>query len=237
MDPGADHLLLATLFVLSAFAFWYRERVAARPFIDTSILTTNRPLLATYIRNLLSGTVMYSFLYGFSQWLEEGHQIQPVEVGLMLLPLSLFAIIAAAISGRSAEVRHKLLIASGAQILGCITLFFTTPESPIWLLVVIIIIMGIPQGLAGLANQNAVYYQADTARIASSAGLLRTFSYLGAIVSASLTGTFYASGANTAGLHDLAIVLAAASIGSLVLALVDGSIVGIGRKTTRTQPS
>ena len=42
--------------------------------------------------------------------------------------------------------------------------------------------LGVPQGLNSLANQNAVYYQADPGPDGRSAGLLRTFCYLGAIV-------------------------------------------------------
>ena len=48
--------------------------------------------------------------------------------------------------------------------------------------VAVALVAGVPQGLNNLANQNAVYYQADPARVGSSAGLLRTFFYLGAII-------------------------------------------------------
>ena len=59
--------------------------------------------------------------------------------------------------------------------------------------------IGVPQGLISLANQNALYHQADPARIGASAGLLRTFIYLGAIVASAANAAAFRHGADTAG--------------------------------------
>ncbi len=88
-------------------------------------------------------TVSYTFLYGFTQWMEDSRGLSAAQAGLLLL------------------LSHP---------------------SAIWLLVAVTLVFGIPQGLNSLANQNAVYYQADPARLGSSSGLLRTFTYLGAMI-------------------------------------------------------
>jgi uncharacterized membrane protein len=69
------------------------------------------------------------------------------------------------------------------------------------------VIAGVPQGLNNLANQTALYQQADPARIGSSAGLLRTCVYVGALISAAANAHFFQHGATTDGLHDMAIFL------------------------------
>lgn len=56
-----------------------------------------------------------------------------------------------------------------------------------WVLVLPVAGFGLPQGLNGLANQNALYAQAEPARMGASAGLLRTFMYLGALLSSAAT--------------------------------------------------
>ena len=47
----------------------------------------NLPLLATYARALLAAIMSYAFLYGFTQWLEEGRGLSPSMAGLVLLPV------------------------------------------------------------------------------------------------------------------------------------------------------
>ena len=81
-----------------------------------------------------------------------------------------------------------------------------------------------PQGLNNLANQNAVYRQADEARLGSSAGLMRTFFYLGAITASAANGIVFRDGATTAGMHELALVMLAAAVLFLVLTLADRSL-------------
>ena len=69
----------------------------------------------------------------------------------------------------------------------------------------------------------AVYFQADPDRMGASAGLLRTFAYLGAMVSAAATGAFFRRGADTAGLHELAVFLIVVAGLLLVVVLADRS--------------
>ena len=100
-------------------------------------------------------------------------------------------------------MRGKLVVGSAAQIVACVLLLRPRPAR-IWLLVAVGLLVGVPQGLDSLANQNALYHQADPARMGSSAGLLRTFMYLGAIAASAADARCFRHGATTAGLHHLA---------------------------------
>ncbi|GAA4668064.1 hypothetical protein [Frondihabitans cladoniiphilus] len=93
--------------------------------------------------------------------------------------------------------------------------------------------MGVPQGLNSLANQNAVYYQADPATLGASSGLLRTFTYLGAIVASASSGAFYGQRASTHGLHELAVFLFVIALCFFALTLVDRSLRAVTATTNR----
>ncbi|MGO4756908.1 MFS transporter, partial [Streptomyces sp. 2MCAF27] len=99
---------------------------------------------------------------------------------------------------------------------------------PVWLLIAVALLFGVPQGLNTLALQNAVYHQADPERIGSSAGLMRTFFYLGAIVASSAYGAFYGARADTGGLHGLAWLMLAVAAVFLVVTAFDRSLGRIG---------
>ncbi|TCO54248.1 MFS transporter [Actinocrispum wychmicini] len=198
--------------------------LAVRDLIDLGVLVGNRPLVATYARNLLTFVVSYTFLYGYTQWLEEGHGLTAAQAGAALLPMFLTAIVVSGITGRHKGVRGKLIVGGVGQILGCALLLTVHADSGIWLLVLIGVIVGVPQGLNSLANQNALYYQADPARMGASAGLLRTSTYLGAMVAAAANGAFLSRSASTSGLHDLALFVLVVAALFLVVTVFDRSL-------------
>lgn len=62
----------------------------------------------------------------------------------------------------------------------------------------------------------------------SSAGLLRTFTYLGAMVAAAATGAFFPLRADTGGLHGLAVFMATVSVLVVAVILADRSLGAVG---------
>jgi hypothetical protein len=175
--------------------------------------------------------VSYSFLYGFAQWLEESRSLSASGAGLVRLPMSGAAIVITAITGRRAQVRGKLVAGSIILLIAVAGLQLAESGSALWLLVGLGITAGFPQGLNGLANQNALYHQADPARMGSSAGLLRTGTYLGALIAAAANATFFKTGASTVGLHHLSFFLLITSTLLLIITVMDRSLRRIGQPT------
>ncbi|CAL9672290.1 Riboflavin transporter RibZ [Streptomyces sp. enrichment culture] len=228
-----DWYLLA-LSAAAGAAFAVRELRAATPFIDLRVLGGNTPLLATYGRALVAYVVAYSFLYGFTQWTEEGFGLTPFHAGLAQIPMFLLAIGVSVVSGRSTSVRGKLLLGAVGQITACVVILMLGGDSPLWMLLLVALIFGVPQGLNNLALQNSVYFQADPKRTASSAGLLRTFAYIGSMVASSATAASFGQHADTGGLHRLAWVMLGAGVLYLLLTLFDRTL---GRAGTATRAS
>ncbi|MFJ9139302.1 MFS transporter [Streptomyces sp. NPDC102256] len=224
MKPRAEDWYLPVLALLAGAAFARRELRVPEPFIDLRVLGGNGPLLATFLRQFLSYTTAYAFLYGFTQWLEEGRGLHAAAAGLVLLPLSLTGLLVSAITGRREAVRGKLVVGSLVQIAGCAAMLTLQAGSALWLLAAIGALMGVPQGLNGLANQNALYRQADPARIGSAAGLLRTFMYLGAMAASAADAAFFQHGADTGGLHHLSLFMLAGAVLLLAVTVIDRSL-------------
>jgi MFS family permease len=225
MDPRLSHWWLPVVTLAAAAAFAVRElRVPEQPFIDLRVLAGNGPLLATYGRALLGYVVSYAFLYGYTQWMEEGRGLSASQTGLAQLPLFATAIVVSALFGRRPEIRRKLLAGGVFQIAACVLLLLLGSGSTVWLLIAVAVVFGVPQGLNSLALQNSVYYQADPERIGSSAGLLRTFGYLGAIVASAANGVFFPHRADTPGMHHLAWFLVAVSAAFLVVTVADRTL-------------
>lgn len=224
MRPRAADWYLPVLALVAGGAFARRELRVPEPFIDLRVLGGNGPMLATFLRQFLSYTTAYAFLYGFTQWMEEGYGLHAAGAGLVLLPLSLSGLIVSGVTGRREAVRGKLVVGSLVQIAGCAALLIMNSGSAIWMLAGVGALMGVPQGLNGLANQNALYRQADSARMGSAAGLLRTFTYLGAMAASAADAAFFTHGADTGGLHHLALFMLAGAVLLLAVTLIDRSL-------------
>jgi MFS family permease len=215
---------LAAIAVAASAAFAARELRAPTPFIDLRVLGGNTPLLVTYGRALVAYVVAYSFLYGFTQWTEEGFGLSPFHAGLVQIPMFLVAIGVSIVTGRRRGVRGKLLVGAIGQIAACVVMLTLTRDSPVWMLVLIALIFGVPQGLNSLALQNSVYFQADPERTASSAGLLRTFAYVGSMVASSTTAVSFGQHADTGGMHHLAWIMLGAGVLYLLLTVFDRTL-------------
>jgi len=215
--------LVPVAVVLGAVFAW-RELRVPDPFLDLRLLAGNGPLLATYARTLLAFVLSYAYLYGYTQWLQEGRGLSPSVAGLMLLPMSITSLVVSALTGRGVGVRGKLVVGSLLQVVVCLGLLTFTDGTPVWMIVALSVLVGVPNGLINLANQNALYHQADPARIGASSGLFRTFGYLGAIIASLGNGTFLAERADTAGLHDLAVFLLLVALVFVVVTLADRSL-------------
>jgi MFS family permease len=228
---------LPVLAVAAGAALVWWELRAASPFLDLRLLGGNAPLLATYARSLLTAVSSYSLLYGFTQWLEEGRGLEPSIAGLVLLPVFAAGIVVSTLSGRSPAIRGKLLVGAVTQVVVALLLLTLGSSSSLWLIVVVAVVAGVPQGLNNLANQNALYHQATPERIGSSAGLLRTFYYLGAIVASTAGGVVLSPRADTPGLHDLAWFMLGAAALFVVVTLADRSLAGVAAADPDPEPA
>lgn len=224
VHPELRLWFLPVLAVAAGAALVGCELRASSPFLDLRLLGGNGPLLATYARSLLTAVSSYALLYGYTQWLEEGRGLDPSIAGLVLLPVFGTGILVSTLTGRRPEIRGKLLVGAVTQVVVAGLLLTLGPTSALWLIVVVALVAGVPQGLNNLANQNAVYHQAAPERIGSSAGLLRTFYYLGAIVASTAGGVFLTPRADTPGMHDLAWFMLGAAALFVVVTLADRSL-------------
>lgn len=215
---------LPLIAVAASAAFAARELRAPAPFIDLRVLGGNKPLLVTYGRALVAYAVSYAFLYGFTQWTEEGFGLSPFRAGLVQIPMFLVAIGVSLATGRRKGVRGKLIAGAAGQLAACAVMLTLTGDSPVWMLVLVALIFGFPQGLNSLALQNSVYFQAEPERTASSAGLLRTFAYVGSMAASSATAASFGQHADTGGMHHLAWLMLGAGGLYLLLTLFDRTV-------------
>ena len=238
MEPALSRWWLLLVALTLGFGFARRELAQADAFIDLRVLGGNVPLLATYVRQTVNYTASYALLYGYVQWLEDGRGLDPTQAGLLLLPVFATGLLTTITTGRHREVRAKLLVGAAAIVVGnTVVLAAVGADTAIWVLALVGAIAGVTQGLVGLANQNALYHQADPERMGASAGLLRTFMYAGALIASAAVAATLRDRATTAGLHELSAFMLGCGVLLLLLTVPDRSLRRIGRPAPTEAPT
>jgi MFS family permease len=224
MDLAAPRwwLLGATLAGLAALAG--RELRAETPFIDVRLLARRRALTATYLRFGVTMLITYCFIYGWTVWLEQVAGRSAASAGLLMMPSFVVAAVVSAIGARLRWLWPPLVAGAAVLAAGSAALLLLRANSPLWLLLVISVVFGMQNGLNIVTNQAAMYAQAPSNATGAAAGLLRTFMYLGAIVSASLISLCYGRQATDGGLHRLAVILTVAGVVLLAVTLADRNL-------------
>ncbi|MGN8049484.1 MFS transporter [Curtobacterium sp. 22159] len=215
--------LLGTAVVLTvALVLW--ELRAVKPFVDVRLLARNGALSRTYLRLFLTYLLAYTMTYGFSQWVQDVAGYPSDVAGYLQLPAAVVAGVVSFLIARKTAVRGPLVVAAVVPLLGGLLLLFLDAGSPVALLVLAPALFGVPQALASVSNQAALYRVVPSEYIGTAAGLSRTSVYIGAIGASSLIGGVFGQAPTTPDLHVLAWVIVGVAVLLSVLTLSDRAL-------------
>jgi MFS family permease len=212
MNLRQPHWWLLALAIAAFAALIRRERRAGQPFVDVTMLARDRALTATYLRFAVTMLVTYCFIYGWTVWLEQSADKSASVAGLLMMPSFVVAAVVSAVAARARRVWPPLLAGAAVLTAGSASLLLLRHGTPVWVLAGVSLVFGLQNGLNVVSNQAAMYSQAPAAHTGTAAGLLRTFMYLGAIVSAAVIALAFGKQATDTGLHHLAAVLTVVSV-------------------------
>lgn len=205
----------AVLFVV--LILW--ERRQQSPFIDVRLLAGKPALLLVYIRAMATSYILYQMLYAMPQWLEGVKRISPAQTGLMMLPESAMAFATGLLISKGNNLFRQNLLGVAIMIVACIGWFMLTGQSTIIFILLVTLVMGVAEGTNLIANQALMNAEAPMAQKGVSAGLYRTFAYLGAITSSTQIKMLFHNGVTDHSFHIIGITVLM-SCGALVLLLV-----------------
>jgi MFS family permease len=200
--PAYLYIKIPAMLVI-LFLFIKAELHHKNPFIDVRVLHVNTLLNTTFLRQIGLTFVMYSVLYSLGQWMEQTKNIAPSNVGLILLPLSVAAIIVSLALSNNKNYVFLLTIGIVCIIGTSLGMFFLTQASPVFAIVALTAILGAALGIVTIANQLTLLAVAPSGQVGVSSGLYRTVGYIGAILAGSAIKHSFKDGATDAGLHAL----------------------------------
>ena len=97
-------------------------------------------------------------------------------------------------------------------MLGTLLLLVLQPDTPVIVILLIMAVIGIPNGLNNMALQTALYSNSKPEETGAASGLFQTFRSIGSLLATSLLGFIYGGVITTSGLHLIALMTAGISI-------------------------
>ncbi|MEV0341862.1 MFS transporter [Nocardia sp. NPDC050713] len=188
----------------AAILFAFRESRARSPFLDVTMIRRHPSLAMTLMRNALTSVVMYCYLYGFVQWLQDMRTASSLVAAAAVAPTTLISIATAGLAARSARIRRPLVVGAVLGVAGTAALAGIGLSGSLWWALPTAIGVGLMTGLTTVANQSALLKQAPRERMGNAAGAMRAGANVAAIVSSGVIAFWYPVGANDAGLTGIA---------------------------------
>lgn len=207
---SATDWILIGIVPVAATALAVRELRHPAPFFDIRLLGRNPAMIGVFVQFASVTFVYYSFFFGLPLWLEQVANFDARAAGLLILPLTGMAVIVAPIASRvisRSGPRLPLTVGSLFMLAGTLLLVTLTRGVPIPLFLVVMFVLGVPNGINNLGLQAALYGVTPRERISWAAGQFQTFRYIGATLAAAMLGSVFKTGATTSGLHRIAAVL------------------------------
>jgi len=177
-------LMVSGLVVFAAFAWW--ERRADPPVVDLSLFTGNPVFLFSSLAALINYAVVFAVGFLLSLYLQYNRGIDPQTTGLILIAQPVVQMIVSPIAGHwSDRIDPRILATAG---MGCTTaglfiLMLTSPATPLWVIVIGLLILGLGYGLFSSPNTNAIMSSVGVRHLGIASGMVSTMRAIGQMVS------------------------------------------------------
>ncbi|MGK2931868.1 MAG: MFS transporter [Solirubrobacterales bacterium] len=216
--------LLGPALGLAILALVRFELAKDDPFLDFRMLASNRALVSTYLRIVLTFIVVYAVIFGVTPWLQDERGFTASSAGLLLLGMSGVGAVTSFVGTWGPGLLWSLLLPALALLAASTAMFALDGASSILYIGCMMALFGIPNGMAQVANQVMVYQASPRAKVAASAGLSRTAQYIGAMIATGVITLAFSGGGHQSGIGRLAICLILVSGLLVIVTVVDPSL-------------
>ena len=177
-------LVLVGIAGLVVFIRW--ESRTSSPVFDLSLFRHNKVFLFSNLAVLISYTATFAIGFLLSIYLQEIRGQTPDQAGLILITASVLMACFTPISGRISDKIEPRLVASVGMSLNCVALFilvFVNSTTPIWYIVIALVVNGLGIGIFASPNMNAIMGSVSRKSLGVAAGKVGTMRTVGMMVS------------------------------------------------------
>lgn len=193
--------LVPVVVVIAAVWAWWELQQAPVPFIDLRAVAENRQLANTLGRTVLTYASFYCLYYGLPQWFEQGAGFSTSQAGALMFPMAVVSVASTFVAARVLTVRGpRVTLAVGGGFLvitGLLVALVEGSGSPVWVLVAVALVAGVPNGFNNIGNQALINTVTSVEKVGTATGIYKTMQYIAANLSAVIVALCMSIGAGS----------------------------------------
>jgi EmrB/QacA subfamily drug resistance transporter len=184
----AAGVLIGIIFVL------YEMRIPA-PVLDIRLLTKNRVFAFSNLAALISYSATFAVTFLLSLDLQYTRDFSPEHAGLILIVQPAVMALVSPLAGRLSDRIDPQIVASGGMAFSATGLFllvFLVESTPLWYLVICLVVLGIGLGMFTSPNTNAIMSSVEKRYYGVASGMNGTMRLLGQMLSMGIAMMLFA---------------------------------------------
>ncbi|NMB80097.1 MAG: MFS transporter, partial [Methanomicrobiales archaeon] len=187
--PDTEGWILMAAGALMLIVFIGRERRISYPLLDLRLWSGNRPFAFSNLAALINYSATFSVTFFMSLYLQYVRGFDPWTAGAILVAQPLAQAVVSPLAGRLSDRTTPGKIASAGMALtaaGLLALVFIGDQTPLPVIVAILVVIGLGLGVFSSPNTNAVMSSVEKRLYGIAAGTLSTMRLLGQMMSMGL---------------------------------------------------
>ncbi len=193
--PDFEGAALIALGILGIITFALYEMRIPSPVLDIKLLTKNRIFAFSNLSALINYSATFAVTFLLSLDLQYTKGFTPGHAGSILIVQPVVMAMISPVAGRLSDRIEPRIVASAGMAftaLGLFLLIFIKETTPIWYLVVILIVLGVGFGLFSSPNTNAIMSSVDKRFYGVASGMNGTMRLLGQMLSMGIAMMIFA---------------------------------------------
>jgi len=194
---GWPLLITGMLFLM---LFVIRCKKSAYPIFEITLFTRNRLFAFSNLAALINYSATFSLVFLMSLFLQKVKGFTPQQAGTILVAQPLMMTILSPFAGKLSDKIEPRKLATAGMLISAIGLFmlaFIGQQTPVYMIVAVLILMGIGFGIFSSPNMNTIMSSVDKKQLGIASGTSSTMRVVGQMVSmmiATLIFSLYFSG-------------------------------------------
>jgi EmrB/QacA subfamily drug resistance transporter len=184
--PAAQGWIFLSAGIITAVVFVVFENRASYPVFDTGLILRNRVLAFSGLAALIHYAATSATGFFISLYLQYLKGLDARTAGLIMISQPVAMALLSPLAGKLSDRKNPGVIASSGMGLtgaGLLMLCFITPETPAWLIAVMLGVMGIGFGLFSSPNSNAIMSSVEKRYLGIASGIVGTMRMIGQMMS------------------------------------------------------
>jgi MFS family permease len=193
--PGKKGLLLAAAGSVLLVIFFLFEGRISQPVFEVSLFFNNRLFAFSGLAALISYASTFAVTFLMSLYLQYVKGITPQFTGMILISQPVVQALFSPVSGRLSDKIEPLHLASlgmAVTTTGLLLLSFINTATPLYYIVVILLLLGFGFALFSSPNMNAIMGSVDRAHFGLASGTVATMRLLGQMTSMAIATLMFA---------------------------------------------